>query len=179
MVPPDPFLQRFPRRMRLTDHTDYSLRTLIYVAVHPDELVHVQAVADAFDIPKNHLVKIVQKLGQLGYLHTVRGRSGGIRLGRAPERIGLGEVVRAMEPDFAMVECFHQGDNACVITSACNLRGVLGEALRTYFAVLDRYTLADLVSQPAELRRLLGDAVAAVIPVADIKVKRRVTESPS
>lgn len=164
--------------MRLTDHTDYSLRTLIYVAVHPDALVHVQSVADAFDIPKNHLVKIVQKLGQMGFLHTVRGRSGGIRLGRAPERIGLGEVVRAMEPDFAMVECFHQGDNACVITSACNLRGVLGEALRSYFAVLDRYTLADLVAQPAVLRRLLGEGAAAVIPVADIKIKKR-TEASS
>ncbi|MDR3397627.1 MAG: Rrf2 family transcriptional regulator [Pandoraea sp.] len=163
--------------MRLTDHTDYSLRTLIYVAVYPDELVHVQSVAEAFDIPKNHLVKIVQKLGQLGFLHTVRGRSGGIRLGRAPERIGLGEVVRAMEPDFALVECFHEGENACVITPACNLRGVLGEALRAYFAVLDRYTLADLVGKPAVLRRLLGDAVAAAIPVADVKVKRRVTEA--
>ncbi|VVE16645.1 HTH-type transcriptional repressor NsrR [Pandoraea capi] len=178
-MPPDSFPPPFPvhRRMRLTDHTDYSLRTLIYVAVHPDELVHVQSVADAFDIPKNHLVKIVQKLGQLGFLHTVRGRSGGIRLGRAPQRIGLGEVVRAMEPDFAMVECFHQGDNACVITSACHLRSVLGDALRAYFAVLDRYTLADLVDQPAELRRLLGDGAAAVIPVADIKVKKRVTAS--
>ncbi|MFJ2995381.1 Rrf2 family transcriptional regulator [Pandoraea sp. NPDC087047] len=163
--------------MRLTDHTDYSLRTLIYVAVHPDELVHVQSVAEAFDIPKNHLVKIVQKLGQLGFLHTVRGRAGGIRLGRPPARIGLGEVVRAMEPDFAMVECFHQGENACVITSACHLRGVLGEALRAYFTVLDRYTLADLVGQPEVLRRLLGDAVTAAVPVADIKVRRRVTAS--
>ncbi len=159
--------------MRLTDHTDYSLRTLLYVAVYPDELVHVQSLADAFDIPKNHLVKIVQKLGQLGFLHTVRGRSGGIRLGRPPERIGLGEVVRAMEPDFALVECFHQGDNGCVITSACNLRGVLGEALRAYFEVLDRYTLADLLGKPTVLRRLLGDAVAAAIPVAQIKVKQR------
>ncbi|VVD98526.1 Rrf2 family transcriptional regulator [Pandoraea iniqua] len=159
--------------MRLTDYTDYSLRTLIYVAVHPDELVHVQAVADAFDIPKNHLVKIVQKLGQLGFLHTVRGRAGGIRLGRAQERIGLGEVVRAMEPDFALVECFHQGDNACVITSACHLKGILGDALRAYFAVLDRYTLADLVNKPAALRQLLGDAVvAAAIPVSEIKVNR-------
>jgi Rrf2 family nitric oxide-sensitive transcriptional repressor len=163
--------------MRLTDHTDYSLRTLIYVAVHPDELVHVQSVAEAFDIPKNHLVKIVQKLGQLGFLHTVRGRSGGIRLGRAPERIGLGEVVRAMEPDFALVECFHEDENACVITSACHLRSVLGDALRAYFAVLDRYTLADLVDKPAVLQRLLGNAVATAIPLAHIKVKRRASES--
>lgn len=163
--------------MRLTDHTDYSLRTLIYVAVHPDELVHVQSVADAFGIPKNHLVKIVQKLGQFGFLHTVRGRAGGIRLGRPAVRIGLGEVVRAMEPDFAMVECFHDDDNACVITQVCNLRGVLGEALRSYFAVLDKYTLADLVARPAALRRLLGDALTQSIPVTRIgKVSKRDVE---
>lgn len=156
--------------MRLTDYTDYSLRTLIFVAVHPDELVHVQAVADAFGIPKNHLVKIVQKLGQLGYLHTVRGRAGGIRLGRAASRINLGEVVRAMEPDFALVECFHQGENACIITSACRLRGVLGEALHAYFAVLDRYTLAELVNEPATLRQLLGESVA--VPIEAITRKR-------
>ncbi|GAB3629946.1 Rrf2 family transcriptional regulator [Pandoraea terrae] len=157
--------------MRLTDHTDYSLRTLIYAAVHPGELVHVQSVADAFDIPKNHLVKIVQKLGQAGFLHTVRGRAGGIRLGQPAEAINLGAVVRAMEPDFALVECFQSEGNACVITQACGLRGVLGEALGAYFKVLDRYTLADLTTQPATLQRLLGEAVTSSVPLAAVTVK--------
>lgn len=102
--------------MRLTDYTDYSLRTLIYVAVHPDVLVTIQQIADAFGIPKNHLIKIVQGLGQNGFLHTVRGRAGGITLGRPAVEINIGDVVRATEPDFSLVECFHVNDNHCIIT---------------------------------------------------------------
>ncbi|MFA7680880.1 MAG: Rrf2 family transcriptional regulator [Pigmentiphaga sp.] len=130
--------------MRLTDYTDYSLRALIYVAVHPNELVTIQQIADAFTIPKNHLVKIVQHLGQAGYLHTLRGRGGGIRLGRPPAEINIGEVIRTMEPDFGLVECFrHQSQ--CLLNKACGLRGMLGEALQAYFDVLDQYSLQDLV----------------------------------
>ncbi|VFR20924.1 Nitrite-sensitive transcriptional repressor NsrR [plant metagenome] len=141
--------------MKLTDYTDYSLRVLIYVAVHPGELVTIQHIADAFDIPKNHLVKVVQHLGQVGYLQTIRGRSGGIRLGRPAADINIGEVIRGTEPDFGMVECF-QADNRCVITRACGLKGVLHEALQAYFAVLDGYTLADIVQKPGTLHRMLG-----------------------
>lgn len=144
--------------MRLTDYTDYALRTLIYVAVHPDELVTIQRIADAFDIPKNHLIKIVQQLGQDGFLHTVRGRAGGITLGRPAAEINLGDVVRATEPDFRMVECFHGDDNHCVITRVCGLRGVLHAALRAYFEVLDGYTLQDLVDKPNAVSRALGEA---------------------
>jgi Rrf2 family nitric oxide-sensitive transcriptional repressor len=141
--------------MRLTDYTDYSLRTLIYVAVHPDEPVTIQHIADAFGIPKNHLIKIVQKLGQTGFLHTTRGRAGGIRLEKPAAQINLGDVVRTMETDFALVECFHD-DNHCVITRACGLRGVLHQALQAYFKVLDAYTLQDLAEKPAALNRALA-----------------------
>ncbi len=147
--------------MKLTDYTDYSLRVLIHVAVHPDEPVTIQQISDAFGISKNHLVKVVQHLGQRGYLQTTRGRTGGIRLGRAAASINLGDVVRATEPDFGMVECFRP-DNGCVITRACGLKGILYEALQAYLAVLDRYTLQDLVEKPAAMRRLLGVGIPVV-----------------
>jgi len=141
--------------MKLTDYTDYSLRVLIHAAVHPDEPVTIQQISDAFGIAKNHLVKIVQNLGQKGYLLTTRGRAGGIRLGRRARDINLGEVVRATEPDFGMVECFRD-TNQCVITQSCGLRGVLNEALQAYLAVLDGYTLEDLIQQPAAIKHALS-----------------------
>ncbi|WP_233238738.1 Rrf2 family transcriptional regulator [Bordetella sp. LUAb4] len=147
--------------MRLTDYTDYSLRALIYVAAHPDEPVTIQHIADAYGIPRNHLIKIVQKLGQAGFLHTTRGRTGGLRLGREPRDINIGEVVRTTESDFAMVECFHD-DNRCVITRACVLKNVLQRALRAWFEVLDGVTLQDLVDKPAALNRAFSQALSLV-----------------
>ncbi|BDB29694.1 HTH-type transcriptional regulator NsrR [Cupriavidus sp. TA19] len=144
--------------MRLTEYTDYSLRVLLYVAVHPDELVTVQCIAETFGIPKNHLTKIVAHLGQLGFLTTVRGRCGGIALGMAPQKINLGKVVRATEPDFRLVECFASEGNRCIITGACGLRHVLASALAAYLAVLDSYTLKDLVKRPEALQRALSGA---------------------
>ncbi len=152
--------------MRLTDYTDYSLRTLIYVAVHPDALVTIQQIADVFGIPKNHLIKIVQGLGQDGFLHTVRGRAGGITLGRPAAEINIGAVVRATEPDFSLVECFHADGNHCIITRVCGLRGVLAAALQAYFEVLDAYTLQDLIDKPAALNRVLAEGVAVPMPQA-------------
>lgn len=149
--------------MKLTHYTDYSLRVLIFVAVHPDEPVTIQRIADAYDLPKNHLIKIVQRLGQLGYLLTTRGRSGGLRLGRDAESINVGEVVRAMEPDFDMVECFQAG-NRCAITPVCGLRGILNQALAAYFQVLDRYTLRDLVQDAPHAHRLLNLSGRPLVP---------------
>ncbi|AJG19239.1 RrF2 family transcriptional regulator [Cupriavidus basilensis] len=166
--------------MRLTDYTDYSLRTLIYVAVHPGELVTIQHIADAFGIPKNHLIKIVQKLGQAGFLHTVRGRAGGIALGRPASEVNLGEVIRTMESDFNLVECFQGDDNHCIITRVCGLRGVLSAALRAYFEVLDAYSLQDLVEKPAALTRAFGDggaATLAAIPVKNVTRKAKASKA--
>lgn len=147
--------------MKLTDYTDYSLRVLLYTAVHPDTLVTIQQIADTFGIPKNHLIKIVQRLGQEGFLHTVRGRTGGIRLGMPAERIVIGDVVRATEPDFKMVQCFRDQDGdhgGCPIQGICALQGVLGDALRAFFEVLDGVTLADVIAQPALAVALGGTA---------------------
>ncbi len=140
--------------MRLTSYTDYGLRTLMYVGLKESGLATIQEVADAYGISKSHLMKVAYNLGRYGYLEMVRGRGGGMRLARPPDGIGIGDVVRRMEEDFAMAECF-QADNACVITRACRLQGILGEALSAYLSVLDKYTLADLmVGKAGELARL-------------------------
>ena len=141
--------------MKLTFYSDYSLRLLMYVSVKRNGLVTIQEVADAYGVSKNHLMKVAFELGRKGFLETVRGRGGGLRLARPPEKIGVGEVVRAMEEDFTMVECFDPKANQCVITGPCRLRGALSRALKAYFAVLDEYTLADLAEQNASLVRVL------------------------
>lgn len=142
--------------MKLTFYSDYSLRLLMYVSVKRDGLVTIQEVADAYGISKNHLMKVAFELGRKGFVETVRGRGGGLRLARPPEKIGVGEVVRAMEEDFTMVECFDPKTNQCVITGPCRLRGALSRALKAYFAVLDEYTLADLAGQNPVLARVLA-----------------------
>ncbi len=141
--------------MRLTTYSDYAFRALIYLAVRGDEPCTIQEMADHYGISRNHLMKVVQQLGQLGYVETTRGRGGGIRLGRAPSAINLGEVVRHTEDDMTIVECFDPANDRCAISRACRLRGVLGEALAAWLAVLDRYTLADLVENERALVRLL------------------------
>ncbi|HEU0162079.1 MAG TPA: Rrf2 family transcriptional regulator [Rhizomicrobium sp.] len=141
--------------MRLTFYSDYSLRLLMYAAVRHGELVTIQEVADAYGISKGHLMKVAFQLGRKGYLETVRGRGGGFRLSRSPDRIGLGEVVRMTEEDFTMVECFDPRSNTCAISGPCRLRGVLSKALQAYFAVLDEYTLADLAVKNPVLQRVL------------------------
>ena len=141
--------------MRLTFYSDYSLRLLMYAAVKHGKLVTIQEVASAYGISKNHLMKVAFELGRKGFLETVRGRGGGLRLARAPDKIGLGDVVRAMEEDFTMVECFDSKVNSCAITGPCRLRGALSRALKAYFAVLDEYTLADLAMPNPMLARVL------------------------
>ena len=142
--------------MRLTLYSDYSLRLLMYCAVRRDRLVTIGEVAQAYGISRNHLMKAAYRLGCSGFLETVRGRGGGLKLARPPEKIGLGEVVRATEEDFALVECFDAARNNCVLAAApCRLKGALSRALKSYFAVLDEYTLADLTAQSAVLARLL------------------------
>ena len=142
--------------MRLTLHTDYALRLLMHLAVAPDRLVTIAEVSEAFAISRNHLVKVAHELGKAGFVETVRGRGGGLRLARAPERIVVGDVVRAMEEDFRIVECFDREANTCCIAPACRLKRLLREALDAWLTVLDAATLADLVAKPAPLRRLLS-----------------------
>lgn len=130
--------------MRLTTMTDYALRLLMYAAHQPDRLCTIAEIADAYGISQAHLMKITHQLGLAGFIETVRGKGGGMRLATAPAAINLGAVVRAVEPDFALVECFGT-ENRCALTSYCRLAGVLGGALESFLAHLDRHTLADLV----------------------------------
>ena len=137
--------------MRLTLHTDYALRVLIYAGMHADRLCSVSEIANAYGVSRNHLVKVVHGLGRAGFLESARGRSGGIRLARPAAEIRVGDVVRHAEDGFDLVDC-----GTCRITGACRLPGMLGEALAAFVGVLDRYTLADLVEQPAEIRAMLA-----------------------
>jgi Rrf2 family transcriptional regulator, nitric oxide-sensitive transcriptional repressor len=141
--------------MKLTTYTDYAFRTLIFLALRPDEPCTIQELADSYGISRNHLMKVVQQLGQLGYVETSRGRGGGIRLGKAPGEIRLGEVVRRTEDDMNIVECFNPADDRCAISRACRLRGILGEAMAAWLGVLDDYTLADLVDNERALARVI------------------------
>ena len=141
--------------MRLTSYSDYSLRLLMYAALKARQLVTIQEVADVYGISKNHLMKVAFQLGRDGFLETVRGRGGGLRLARKPDEIGLGDVIRAHGRGFrdgGMFQCHRQQlrDH-----QACRLRGVLARALNAYLAVLDEYTLADLTARHPALERLL------------------------
>lgn len=141
--------------MRLTAYTDYAFRVLIFLALRGDAGATIQDIADHYGISRNHLMKVVQQLGQLGYVQTTRGRGGGLRLGRPAGEIPLGELVRRTEDDMVLVECFNADTNRCAITGVCRLKGVLAEALRAWLTVLDRYTLADLVANEAELLQVI------------------------
>lgn len=139
--------------MQLTRYTDYSLRVLIFVALREEGTqATINEICDHFGMPRNHLIKVVQRLGQLGYLHTQRGKGGGLRLGKPAEEIVVGEVVKAMEPNLDIVECTSPD---CPLIGGCKLRDVFDEALAAFLIVLWRYTLADLISQPARLRKML------------------------
>ncbi len=146
--------------MRLNVQTDYALRVLMMLTVQGDRLVTIQEISERFAISKNHLMKVAQALGHLGYIETVRGRAGGLRLAKEPARIRLGEVVWNMEGDFALVECFPPRQNACPISGACRLTGVLAKATTAFLDVLDHYSLEDLVANNTDLRTILAPEVA-------------------
>ena len=142
--------------MRLTHFTDLSLRLLMFLAVKPNGLATIQEVGGRYGISRNHLMKVAQQLVKEGFVESVRGRGGGLRLKRLPNEIRVGDVVRATEDDFRMVECFEAGKTSCTLLPACRLKGVLGEALAAYLAVLDQHTLADLTTPSHPMRRVLG-----------------------
>ena len=135
--------------MRLTNFSDYSLRVLMFAAVQDGRLITIEETAKVYGISRAHLMKVANALTRAGYLKAIRGRSGGLMLAKPPNKIRLGDVIRATELDFAIVECFEQ-DNQCVITARCRLRGVLKEALTAFTNTLDRYTLADLILRPSD-----------------------------
>lgn len=143
--------------MQLTRYTDYALRVLLHVGARDEgSLSSIAEIADGYGISKNHLMKVVQGLGQAGYLTTVRGRNGGLKLGRAAGEIRIGEVVRHAEPGFDLVDCSN-----CIIAPACTLPRILNEATRAFLAVLDSYTLADILGSRVDLRALFGHLTPA------------------
>lgn len=175
--------------MRLTHYSDYALRSLMYLAVKPEPqvLANISDIADSYHISKSHLTKIIHQLAKLGYIESIRGKNGGIRLARAPKDINLGVLIKQIEPDFELVECFgkrplsdeNNTDNisaanlkklslipiedivdeyksGCVISPVCHLKGIFFEAMTAFIRVLENYTIADIVNNEAELKRLLS-----------------------
>lgn len=130
--------------MHITRYTDYSLRVLMYVALKQEQLATIGEIAQAYNISKNHLMKVVQELNNNGYIVATRGKNGGLRLKGSSTAINIGALVRQTEQDLALVDCF-QGGRGCVVTPACQLKRVFSEALEAFFKVLDNYTLADLL----------------------------------
>ena len=135
--------------MRLTTMTDYAMRLLMYVAQQPDRLCTIAEVAQAYDISEAHLMKITHQLGLNGWLETVRGKGGGMRLAAAPADISLGAVVRSIEPDFYLVDCLSR-DTTCSLVGQCKLTGIMSGALQSLMQYLDAYTLADLLPPAAQ-----------------------------
>jgi Rrf2 family transcriptional regulator, nitric oxide-sensitive transcriptional repressor len=152
--------------VRLTLHTDYALRMLMLLALEPQELHTIASVAQRYRISRNHLMKVAQTLIQAGFVASVRGRHGGLKLGMDPTAIRIGAVVRATEDGFAMVECFDRRRNTCVVTPACGLKKPLDEAVQAFLEVLDRTSLADVSQVPgkaARMRRLLTENIATAV----------------
>jgi Rrf2 family nitric oxide-sensitive transcriptional repressor len=152
--------------MKLTTFTDYCLRVLIYLATEPDRRTTIAEIATSFDISESHLMKVVHFLGKQGWVQTVRGKGGGMTLGAPADSIIIGDVVRRAEGAPVPAECFGLHAGHCSIARICRLRGVLGEAVRAFLAVLDRYTLADVVDNREALAPLLfiGDPIPGQAP---------------
>jgi Rrf2 family nitric oxide-sensitive transcriptional repressor len=140
--------------MQLTYFSDYSLRLVLYLAMHPGRLVPIQEVSRAYGVSHHHLVKVVQLLVNSGVVTSVRGRAGGLRLNRRPEDINVGDLVRLTEPHFTIVECFDSGTNTCPIAAACGLKRVFVDAQQAFLSVLDTHTLADFLPARSSLVRL-------------------------
>lgn len=142
--------------MQVSAYSDYSLRVLMQAALRSPARTTVDEVAQTYGISRHHLVKIVHDLGRSGYLATQRGIGGGFTLARTPEEIRLGDVVRLGEESETVIDCLDGANRACRLSPACRLKGVLGEAAVAFFEVLDNYTLADIIKQPAKMRAALG-----------------------
>jgi Rrf2 family nitric oxide-sensitive transcriptional repressor len=156
-----PSVMRHVRSMQLTRFTDYALRVLIHLGSRPEAFATVAALADDQGISRHHLTKVVHQLGVKGYIATVRGKGGGFRLARQAETIRIGDVVRDLETNFELAECFRAGASACRLLPACALKSALAEAGHAFLASLDAHTLADLLPAarpPTVMRRVARSA---------------------
>ncbi|OUR93500.1 Rrf2 family transcriptional regulator [Halobacteriovorax marinus] len=141
--------------MRLTNFTDYSLRVLIYLAVKGDELSTVSEISGKYDISNNHLVKVVHNLSKMGIINTYKGKSGGINLALEPSKLNIGKLIRELEEDSPLVECFSDKGN-CKLNPACKLKAALSLAKKSFYETLETFTLADMVKNKANLKSSLS-----------------------
>jgi Rrf2 family nitric oxide-sensitive transcriptional repressor len=145
--------------MRLTKVSDYSLRVLIYLAVHPDRPISIGEISRAYAVSAHVLVKVVKLLIANGSVASVRGRHGGLRLDRAPREINVGALLRRTETRWDVVECFNRDTNTCPLEPACGLKGALMRAQRAFLTVLDDYTVADFLPRAREIKQLLRSSL--------------------
>lgn len=141
--------------MRLTSFTDYSLRTMMFLSAQPERRATIAEIAQTFGISENHLVKVVHFLARQGWIDTVRGKGGGMQLAMAPEDINIGRVVRDTEGAALPAECFQANGGDCLIGNCCHLKDVFAEAVRAFYATLDRYTLADIARNRRTLAKVM------------------------
>lgn len=141
--------------MQLTSYTDYAFRTLIALACVAPEKLTVGEISESYGISLNHLLKVVHKLAELGYVETTRGKSGGVRLLAEPSALKLGAIVRGMEPELGLVACLREDEEPCVIAPACRLKSLLSEATSHFLAELDQHTLDELTLAKPRIGRLL------------------------
>lgn len=137
--------------MKLTNFTDYSLRALIYIAVHSDHLCTVKEISESFDISYHHMTKVVHSLAKHDYIITKKGKNGGMSLSQSPNKLNVGDIVRTLEPNFYIVECFNTVENSCNITSICQLKHAFSDAYQAFISELNKYTLADIAINKVEL----------------------------
>lgn len=150
-------LNNWGDKMNLKKYTDFSLRVLIFAGLKPEEeLSTIKEVSDVYSISPEHLRKVVHDLTKRGLLTSVRGRNGGFRLAKSASEINIGLLIRSLESDFNLLECFDKGTNHCVISPGCSLKHVLNKALFQFFKVLEEYTLEDLIQNEEELKELMG-----------------------
>lgn len=143
--------------MNLKKYTDYGLRVLIFTGLKREgELASIKEISAVYNISTHHLGKIVHELTKLELIESIRGRNGGIRLAKSPEDMNVGHIVRMLEGDFNILECFDRETNHCVISPGCTLKHALNKALHAFFQVLDEYTIQDLITNEKELRDLMG-----------------------
>lgn len=135
--------------MQLTTFTDYALRSLMYIASHPDRLSSVREIAEHYNISRNHLVKVVHQLALLGYITTTKGKGGGLTMAKAPETLRIGDLVNKLEPNMSLVECFNRETNTCRIINTCKLKHCLKEANHAFIRSLNQHTLADMIKLPS------------------------------
>lgn len=161
--------------MQLTLYTDYSFRVLLYLGVNRDRLCTIAEVSERCAATQNHLVKVVHNLGREGYIQTMRGRTGGIRLKKEPEEITLTEIIRITEVNMETAECLRE-NNTCHITDVCKLKGIFKEAQDEFISTLDRYTLATLLANKEQLTFIFGDNIIRRIDKAAIIEKSTGTD---